>query len=68
MTTFETIFNDPSLPQTKSQRPGDRQKIDASNRPETNAGSIPPLPCQAEKCSANDQPRSDQRGRRSIFR
>ncbi|MDC7744660.1 MULTISPECIES: phospholipase D-like domain-containing protein [Rhizobium] len=26
MTTFETIFNDPNLPQTKSQRPGDRQK------------------------------------------
>ncbi|NKK63519.1 phospholipase [Rhizobium leguminosarum bv. viciae] len=26
MTTFETIFNNPSLPQTKSQRPGDRQK------------------------------------------
>ncbi|TAV84984.1 phospholipase D-like domain-containing protein [Rhizobium leguminosarum] len=28
MTTFETIFNNPSLPQTKSQRPGDRQKQD----------------------------------------
>ncbi|NYT32761.1 phospholipase D-like domain-containing protein [Rhizobium sp. WYCCWR 11128] len=26
MTTFETIFNNPSLPQTKSQRPGARQK------------------------------------------
>lgn len=26
MTTFETIFNDPNLPQTKSQRPGDRPK------------------------------------------
>ncbi|MGO7592110.1 phospholipase D-like domain-containing protein [Rhizobium leguminosarum] len=26
MTTFETIFNNPSLSQTKSQRPGDRQK------------------------------------------
>jgi phospholipase D1/2 len=26
MTTFETIFNNPSLPQTKSQRPGGRQK------------------------------------------
>ncbi|NKK69550.1 phospholipase [Rhizobium leguminosarum bv. viciae] len=26
MTTFETIFNDPSLPQTKSHRPGDLQK------------------------------------------
>ncbi|MBY5346895.1 phospholipase D-like domain-containing protein [Rhizobium leguminosarum] len=30
MTTFETIFNDPSLPQTKSQRPGDRQKQEGS--------------------------------------
>ncbi|MBY5835378.1 phospholipase (plasmid) [Rhizobium leguminosarum] len=26
MTTFETIFNNPSLSQTKSKRPGDRQK------------------------------------------
>ncbi|WP_017967417.1 phospholipase D-like domain-containing protein [Rhizobium leguminosarum] len=26
MTTFETIFNNPNLPQTKSQRPGNRQK------------------------------------------
>lgn len=31
MTTFETIFNNPSLPQTKSQRPGDRQKQDESD-------------------------------------
>ncbi|MFF0952579.1 phospholipase D-like domain-containing protein [Rhizobium leguminosarum] len=30
MTTFETIFNNPSLPQTKSQRPGDRQKQEGS--------------------------------------
>ena len=31
MTTFETIFNNPSLPQTKSQRPSDRQKQDGSD-------------------------------------
>ncbi|NEI05685.1 phospholipase [Rhizobium leguminosarum] len=30
MTTFETTFNNPSLPQTKSQRPGDRQKQEGS--------------------------------------
>ncbi|AXA42689.1 phospholipase D-like domain-containing protein [Rhizobium leguminosarum] len=30
MTTFETIFNNPSLPQTKSQRPGDRQEQEGS--------------------------------------
>ncbi|NEK55417.1 phospholipase, partial [Rhizobium leguminosarum] len=30
MTTFETIFNNPSLPQTKSQRPGGRQKQEGS--------------------------------------
>ncbi|RXT17958.1 phospholipase [Rhizobium leguminosarum] len=30
MTTFETIFNNPSLPQTKSQRPDNRQKQEGS--------------------------------------
>ncbi|MGO7897399.1 phospholipase D-like domain-containing protein [Rhizobium ruizarguesonis] len=30
MTTFETIFNNPSLLQTKSQRPGHRQKQEGS--------------------------------------
>ncbi|MGO6985749.1 phospholipase D-like domain-containing protein [Rhizobium leguminosarum] len=30
MTTFETIFNNPSLSQTKSKRPGDRQKQEGS--------------------------------------
>ncbi|XKM43223.1 phospholipase D-like domain-containing protein (plasmid) [Rhizobium ruizarguesonis] len=32
MTTFETIFNNPSLPQTRSQQPGDRQEQEGSAR------------------------------------